>query len=1070
MDSKEDEISIDFSKVKNFFKSKKEEGKVDDSMHKSEEAAVGIKEHDKEMKIDAKEKEAKDLKIGAKEKDDEFSINFSKIKNIFKSNEKQSSDDEMPIDYDKAINFFKKYGVIFIALIPIILSIYIRMQGAYLPFTDNWAADTVINSIRGQIQDSINQQYPNLPDANKNAIVQTELQKVIDDRKDQIDATITAYSGSFKQFYQDDQGNNYMPDIDPYYWVRYAENIAKNGHPGDILKEGLPYDDHQLAPLGRPVAADMFHSYSLAYFYKVLSIFSGLDLMRTSFYLPVFISAISVLLVFLIGRKIAGNMGGFFAGLAMAVNAAFLGRTLFAHADNDVWVIFFPLIITWLFVTSYDAKNTWKITATSIVAGFFTGIFTTAWNGWWYIFDFLIATVAITFVYLALLNFRAIKENPKTIISNTSIRNNLIFGALYFLSSAAFVVIFSSWATFKNSILGPLGFTSIKAPVLTLSLWPNVLTTVAELNEGSVNQIVNSMGGPLLFFISLIGLVLAVSRTEKLRRFDFYYFIGAFAFYGALFINFGSREAPRILLQSASLNTLLAWIMLPIIIRIFISVYKKDHSYDYKLPILLSLWVISTIFASIKGVRFTLLLAPAFSVAFGVALGKIYTHLTSWLSRELKIHKMIGGSILIVLLLSLYIGPARGAIGTASSDIPIINDAWYNTLTAIKQDSKEDAIITSWWDFGHHFKYISDRHVTFDGTTQTFPPAHWVGKLLMIDDETEAIGILRMLDCGSNNAYNELYNLNNDIHLSLKILNQIIVLGKEDAEKRLEEYKIDGIVVGRILSYTHCDPPEAYFIASEDMIGKSGVWAHFGSWNFERADLWKNARVKPQEEAVDYMISKFNYTRERAENLYFEMKGIENEPDPNRRDSLANQWVAPWPGYAGSMTCSKDEQSLFSCPPLGVGNNVALTFKVDVANYDVFAEFQGTIIKPSSAAFATENGIIKRRFSNASTTGHGMTVIPLNNEEIEVVISSDELAGSIFTRMFYMNGHGLKYFKLFKHERGLTGTNIYTYKIDWEGTNATIISTYADFMKTSTTDNLPDPLSTASNTTESNNS
>jgi len=1057
MDSKEDEISIDFSKIKNFFKSKKEESNVDASMSKSgEEVVVGIKDNDKEIKIDVKEKEVKDLKIEVNDKDDDISIDFSKIKNIFKSNEKQSSDDEMPIDYGKVIDFFKKYGVIFIALMPIILSIYIRMQGAYLPFTDNWAADTVVNSIRGQIQDSINQQYPNLPDANKNAIVQNELQKVLNERQDQIDATINAYSASFKQFYQDDKGQNYMPDIDPYYWVRYAENIVKNGHPGDIIKEGKPYDNHQLAPLGRPVAGDMFHSYSIAYFYKFLSIFSsGLGLMRTSFYLPVFISAISVLLVFLIGRKIAGNMGGFFAGLAMAVNAAFLGRTLFAHADNDVWVIFFPLIITWLFVTSYDAKNALKIIATSVIAGFFTGIFTTAWNGWWYIFDFLIATVAITFFYLVLLNLSAIKANPKTVISNISTRNNLIFGALYFLSSAVFVIIFSSWATFKNSVLGPLGFTSIKAPVLTLSLWPNVLTTVAELNEGSVNQIVNSMGGPLLFFISLIGLVLAVSRTEKLRRFDFYYFIGTFAFYGALFINFGSREAPRILLQSASLNTLLAWIMLPIIIRIFISVYKKDHSYDYKLPILLSLWVISTIFASIKGVRFTLLLAPAFSVAFGVALGKIYSHLTSWLSRELKIHKMIGGSILIVLLLSLYIGPARGAIGTASSDIPIINDAWYNTLTAIKQDSKEDAIITSWWDFGHHFKYISDRHVTFDGTTQTFPPAHWVGKLLMIDNETEAIGILRMLDCGSNSAYDELYNSNNDTHLSLRILNQIIVLGKEDAKKRLKEYKIDDTIVDRILSYTHCDPPEAYFIASEDMIGKSGVWAHFGSWNFERADLWKNARVKPQEEAVSYMMSKFNYTRERAENLYFEMKGIENEPNPNRRDSLANQWVAPWPGYAGSMTCAKGGQGLFSCPPLGVGNNVALTFKVDMDNYDVFAEFQGSVLKPSSGAFVTENGIVKRRFSNASITGHGMAVIPLNNEEIEVIISSDELAGSIFTRMFYMNGHGLKYFKLFKHERGLTGTNIYTYKIDWKGTNATIVGAYVDFIKAPPADNIP---------------
>ena len=35
-----------------------------------------------------------------------------------------------------------------------------------------------------------------------------------------------------------------------------------------------------------------------------------------------------------------------------------------------------------------------------------------------------------------------------------------------------------------------------------------------------------------------------------------------------------------------------------------------------------------------------------------------------------------------------------------------------------------------------------------------------------------------------------------------------------------------------------------------------------------------------------------------------------------------------------------------------------------------------------------------------------------------------------------------KYFKLFNHQRGLTGTDIYTYKIDWEGKNATIVESY----------------------------
>ena len=88
-----------------------------------------------------------------------------------------------------------------------------------------------------------------------------------------------------------------------------------------------------------------------------------------------------------------------------------------------------------------------------------------------------------------------------------------------------FVIFISGWSIFMGSFLGPLSFPSIKAPV-SASLWPNVLTTVAELNEGSLNGIINSIGGPFLFFISLVGLILAVSRKEGIKRFDFAYIIG----------------------------------------------------------------------------------------------------------------------------------------------------------------------------------------------------------------------------------------------------------------------------------------------------------------------------------------------------------------------------------------------------------------------------------------------------------------------------------------------------------------------------------------------------------------
>ncbi len=998
MDPKEDdEISIDLSKIKNFFKSEKKEEKP--------------------------VTEAQPKETAKENKEEEISIDFSKVKNFFKSKEtKESSEgEELPIDWGRISDFFRKYGIIFLILIPIILSIYVRMQAGYLTFADDWATSSVMNNLKSQIKSGIDQQYPNLPEANKNALVDTEMQKVISQNNNQIDAQVKATSDYIKSFFQDENGKNYMPDIDPYYWFRYVKNIIDHGYPGDILKDGRSFDTYQIAPVGRFVTADFFHIYFLAYFYKVLHFFvPDLTIMRSMFYYPVFVAALSVLLVSLIAKKIAGNAGSFFAGLIMAVNVAFLGRTLFGHADSDAWVVFFPLMITWLFVITEDIKNIWKLLAVTILAGFFTGLYTLSWSGWWYIFDFLLVTISVTFAYLMAVNFKEIR-NPKFFVLNHNARNIIVIGIAYFISTAVFAGLFSGFLEFRNSFLGPFSFPSIKSPV-TPYIWPNVLTTVAELGEGSINAIINSVGGPFLFFISLMGLVLAISRNNGFSKFDYVYFILSGFFYWAYFF---VRKSG---LQDA-VFVLLVWIMLPVILRILIAIYKKDSSYDFRLSILLALWMVSTIYASIKGIRFTLLLAPAFSVAFGVALGRIYTILSRISTKELKIHKAVASSVIIILLLLVYVNPIRGAINSAGSDIPLINDAWYNTLSLINNNSTKDAIITSWWDFGHHFKALADRRVTFDGTTQTDAASHWVGRFFMTDNEAEAFGIIRMLDCDHNTATIKLSNITNDLVKSVKIIKEIIVLDKEDASKKLLGYGLSNEQASKILSSSHCNPPEAFIIASEDMIGKSGVWSHFGSWNFERADIWFNARKMPQDQATDYMMKKFNYSKEKAENIYFEMQAITS-------DSEANSWVAPWPGYGGTVNCRKNEE-VYVC-----SNGLQINY----SSYEVFGISQQGIVKPKAAAFTTENGMIRKDFSG-ETLDFGITIIPLNENEVEGVLSSKELTGSMFIRMFYMQGHGLKYFDLFNHQRGLTGTDIYTYKVDWTGKNVSMVQDYVDFFK-----------------------
>ena len=70
MDSKEDDgISIDFSKIKNFFKARKQEEKP--------------KEHEQKIHSDSQHEKKEDETIKQKKEDEELSFDFSKIKKFF---------------------------------------------------------------------------------------------------------------------------------------------------------------------------------------------------------------------------------------------------------------------------------------------------------------------------------------------------------------------------------------------------------------------------------------------------------------------------------------------------------------------------------------------------------------------------------------------------------------------------------------------------------------------------------------------------------------------------------------------------------------------------------------------------------------------------------------------------------------------------------------------------------------------------------------------------------------------------------------------------------------------------
>ena len=421
-----------------------------------------------------------------------------------------------------------------------------------------------------------------------------------------------------------------------------------------------------------------------------------------------------------------------------------------------------------------------------------------------------------------------------------------------------------------------------------------------------------------------------------------------------------------------------------------------------------------------------MLMAPAFCIAFGIGIGFLIKSVSEG-GKNIKVSRNI--SIPLMLIIGLVLlgfspippfcshGMCAQANYIALNEVPSYTDAWHSTLTKIKKESGTDAIITSWWDFGHWFKWGSDRAVTFDGASQNTPQAHWVGKALLSKNENVSLGILRMLDCGGNKA-TELVNERFDLLESVILVNELILLDKDGAEQYLLNKKFGVVETENILLNTHCVPPESFVIVSSDMVGKSGVWGHFGSWNFERAKIWKKARNDPEK----FMIDEMGYSTTKAQEYTSQIMNIENERQ-------ANTWISGWPGYYTNGKCSVIEENV-SLECVNIIGGMRFEFFIDLQNVSATILHSTTYFYPFSVVVQKSDGLTETLYGGSGSLPYSLLIIPQNNGYYNMLVDP-VLSTSTFTKLFFYNNLRMEHFERFNHERTLTGIDIYTYKTKW---------------------------------------
>ena len=928
----------------------------------------------------------------------------------------------------KKVNFNQSTVIaIFLIFMLMFVAFNIRAQTWDLPQIEEHAHRQIEQSYKGMIRDQIRTQSPNIAQSELENRVNQEYRAFYKENKQRVYEEKAAAANQLKSYFEGPRGTH-MPDIDTYHYLRYFDNYLEQGFIYDEKTDTGYRDTKMLAPLGRDVQRQEMHPVISVWTYNFLSIFTNLTPYYVFFMISAIFAMFAVIPAFLIGRKFGGNISGVVAGLIIATHQAFVGRSVGGYVSTDSYNVLIPLLVLYLLMEAFDTKTAWKQITYASIAGLLIGIFSRIWAAW----SFLLALVVLTAIcYTAFLILRKyfFTKNFKDFSKEKS--QGIIIGSLL-VSSYLFVGLFSSFGSFFTSLSGMFSRASGLQASIGSGLWPNVFTTVAELNRASPEQIIGSIGGQILFFIAMLGLLLAILPIKNWKK-ENYIVLGIGTFLTIIAIRFSTDIARAIGIDPGFVFT--ALLVLPLALG-FLQIMFDKHEINVPFALFVSIWFTVAVFASTQGVRFLLLLVPPFAIAIAISFGKGLDILEAFFSiRKWNVKLAILPIILIGLVL-LYL-PVSAGYDSAKYRAPLMSDAWHGPLTEIKETTNEDAIITSWWDYGHWFKAIANRRVTFDGASQNTPMAHWTGKMLSTNSEDEARGIVRMLNCGSRTGFETLAEgmhekdhsiiSSEEFFETYQALTDAMLLNREEARNHYMQIGVSN--TEEVLELTHCDAPQSLIIVSDDMVGKAPVWGHFGGWDFKRAYTVNSLRRLPAANAISEISEVFDVEQREAQRIY-------NEAIRLRGQQETNNWISEYPSILTSPTSCTESQGLATCNfqtllqrgaqdvyltramiDLDNPENTELTLQFVVGQTPVGSQ----TVNPRSVSV---NGDI--------TTIEGGEIISVQYQNQRAMLLHENLIDSLFVDLYFFGGERFESFnRIINYESRITGTVVRVYEVEW---------------------------------------
>ena len=838
----------------------------------------------------------------------------------------------------------KRWVTVFLFCVCVGINVHYRLYPAYFPQFKKPAQQIVRKRIVEEAVNKVKGMYPNYPAHVQDRLIEQTFNIWSRDKK-KVRLMIDQEYRSLKDQYQDDTGQSYLLELDPYQWLRYTANVLKYGHPGEKKVNGQSYDTYMLAPVGMPVFYTQFLFYLAAFLYKILTFFISVRLEVFAFYLPVFFSIIYLSLVFFIARKIFSAPAAFFTVLFIGLTGLFINRSCAGWYDYDVLGLIIPVLITWFIVCALkNARNPGKLVAYSFLAACLQGLYAFTWSGWMFIFVVISAFFVLSMINNFCLHYPGdIKAGNKE-------------NSAYFLSALIFIL---GSVAFCFLVLGQNFFVIFLEHVkvglrlggnLSESIWPNTYYTVSELLPTSFIQIASSLYGKFIFLLSLAAVLYIYLKERRGANKDFVY--------------------------------------------------------------IMFLWFLFMVYASLKSVRFIVFLSVPLGFFLGTFLWEMFKKFTAFLSvnRRLKFAAITFLFMTSIILTRIFSSAGERAI---TGMFPMMNDDWYRILTRIKNETPKDAIVNSWWDYGDLFKPFAGRRVIFDGQSQNTPLAYWMAKVITAEDEKYAARILLMINNASDTTFTFLNKYIPDQFECIAVLQKLLKMTRLESEAFLRKRGLPKLAVARVVADLYNKPVKAYFIVDPTMISKIASISLMGNWDFVKLYFYRNIQ-KPKNELIKKAVGIFGITREEAKASYEAISGAGS--GRSLYESLTHRYFFYDPPEEGKI----DDGLIYFANGLiyDTARKKALTYSCREKNYKII----------SMVRF--NNGTREEEFVNyKNATSDRAAGIFKDDDKYFSLYMDKELLGSLYYRLIFLKGEGLKYFKPFAMDNI---NRIFVYEINWD--------------------------------------